>query len=48
MATYREPAKEEAVALFTAIEKKFPHKTVGEDAWYLVLVSRQMHALFFH
>ncbi|KAK0123752.1 hypothetical protein ONS95_008759 [Cadophora gregata] len=39
MATIHEPTKEEAVALFEAIETKFPHKTVGEDAWYLVALS---------
>lgn len=33
------PITEEAIALFEAIEKKFPHKSVGEDRWYLVAVS---------
>ncbi|KAG4432305.1 hypothetical protein IFR05_012212 [Cadophora sp. M221] len=39
MTTLHEPTKAEAVALFEAIEKKFPHKTVGGGAWYLVLLS---------
>ncbi|KAH7377457.1 hypothetical protein BKA64DRAFT_688167 [Cadophora sp. MPI-SDFR-AT-0126] len=39
MGTTHEPRQEGAVALFEAIEKKFPHKTAGEDAWYLVVLS---------
>jgi hypothetical protein len=35
----KEPTTEEAIALFAAIEKKFPHNTLGEDKWYLVAVS---------
>jgi chromosome segregation ATPase len=35
----RKPTKEAAVELFEAIETKFPHKTLGEDKWYLVVVS---------
>lgn len=42
MATTAEPTKEEAVSLFEAVEKKFPHKTVGEDTWYLVVVRWQI------
>jgi hypothetical protein len=38
MSTIHEPTAEEAVALFEAIEKKFPHKTLGEDKWYIVAV----------
>jgi hypothetical protein len=33
------PSTEEAIALFEAVERKFPHKTVGDDKWYLVVVS---------
>lgn len=35
----RNPTKKAAVELFEAIEAKFPHKTLGEDKWYLVVVS---------
>lgn len=38
MATIREPTPEEAIILFKAIEERFPHKTVGDDKWYLVTV----------
>jgi len=30
---------EEAIALFEALENKFPHKSLGDDRWYLVAVS---------
>ncbi|KAL2075076.1 hypothetical protein VTL71DRAFT_18 [Oculimacula yallundae] len=39
MATYREPTEEEAFTLFEAVDTKFPHNTLGEDAWYLVVLS---------
>ena len=45
MATIHEPTADEAVALFHAIEEKFPHKTVGKDKWYLVAVSWQIFIL---
>ena len=35
------PTKDTAIKLFEAIEMKFPHKTLGEDKWYLVVVSVQ-------
>jgi hypothetical protein len=35
------PTKESTIDLFKAIETKFPHKTLGEDKWYLVVVSLQ-------
>lgn len=35
------PTKEKAVELFKAIETKFPHRTLGGDKWYLVVVSGQ-------
>jgi hypothetical protein len=35
------PTKEKAVELFKAIETKFPSKTLGEDKWYLVVVSER-------
>ncbi|TVY75992.1 hypothetical protein LSUE1_G004270 [Lachnellula suecica] len=39
MATIQEPTTEEAVALFKAIEEKFPKQTLGEDKWYLPVLS---------
>ncbi|KAF8853274.1 hypothetical protein BDZ45DRAFT_598791 [Acephala macrosclerotiorum] len=39
MAVAQDPTKDEAIALFESIEKKFPHKTVGNDTWYMVVLS---------
>jgi hypothetical protein len=39
MAEFQEPTKEDAIALFEEIQKKFPSGTLGEDKWYLVTVS---------
>lgn len=39
MAVAQGPTKDEAIALFESIEKKFPHKTVGNDTWYMVVLS---------
>ncbi|TAQ85424.1 hypothetical protein B7494_g6246 [Chlorociboria aeruginascens] len=33
------PTTKEALALFEAVEKKFPHATIGDDKWYLVVLS---------
>ena len=41
MAEFQEPTKEESIALFEAIQKKFPSKALGCDKWYLVTVSWQ-------
>ena len=35
------PTEGLAIDLFEAIEKKFPHRTLGKDKWYLVVVSKQ-------
>lgn len=35
----RDPTADEALALFKAIEEKFPAKTLGDDKWYLLAVS---------
>lgn len=35
---FEEPSVDGALALFKAIENKFPHKTVGDNKWYLVVV----------
>lgn len=34
----KEPSVEDAIALFKAVEEKFP-KALGEDKWYLVVVG---------
>lgn len=41
MAAIYEPTKEDAIALFEAIQRKFPNGTLGDDKWYLVTVSWQ-------
>ncbi|KAH8598285.1 hypothetical protein B0O99DRAFT_58431 [Bisporella sp. PMI_857] len=33
------PTEQDAVALFEALEFKFPHRTLGNDKWYLVALS---------
>ncbi|PMD41083.1 hypothetical protein L207DRAFT_426493 [Hyaloscypha variabilis F] len=39
MAEFHEPTKEDAFALFEAIQQKFPNETLGDDKWYLVTLS---------
>lgn len=39
MATNADPTPEDAIKLFRAVEEKFPHETLGNDKWYLVVVS---------
>ena len=39
----RDPTDDEALALFKAIEEKFPSQTLGEDKWYVLLVGTTMH-----
>ena len=40
MASYPpERTPEEAISLFKAVEEKFPSESLGDDRWYLVLVS---------
>ncbi|PBP17140.1 hypothetical protein BUE80_DR012070, partial [Diplocarpon rosae] len=39
MSSLCEPTKDDALALFKDIEAKFPHKTIGADMWYLVVLS---------
>ena len=48
MAEQQEPTKEDAVALFEAIETKFPSGTLGDDKWYLVTVSYETLLVAFH
>jgi hypothetical protein len=36
----RDPTEDEALTLFKAIEEKFPSKTLGDDKWYVLAVSR--------
>lgn len=42
----RDPTDDEALALFKAIEEKFPSQTLGDDKWYVLLVSiaMQLHS----
>ena len=42
--TPHEPTDTEALALFTAIEEKFPSTTLGNDTWYILLVSNVAQA----
>lgn len=35
----RDPTEAEALALFDAIENKFPSKTLGDNRWYVLAVS---------
>jgi hypothetical protein len=35
----RDPTEDEALALFKAIEEKFPSKSLGDDKWYVLMVS---------
>ena len=40
MASYPpERTPEEAISLFKAVEEKFPSESLGDDRWYLILVS---------
>ena len=39
--TIKRRTSKEAIELFEAVERKFPHKTLGDDKWYLVVVSRE-------
>jgi len=34
-----EPTKEDAVALFKAIEDHFPSKSLGDDKWYILALA---------
>ncbi|KAE8444916.1 hypothetical protein EG329_014043 [Mollisiaceae sp. DMI_Dod_QoI] len=33
------PTKDEAITLFESVEEKFPHETLGDDKWYMVVLS---------
>lgn len=39
MAITQEPTAAQAIDLFEEVEQKFPHKTLGEETWYLVVLS---------
>jgi hypothetical protein len=34
----RDPTEDEALALFKAVEERFPSKTLGGDKWYILTV----------
>lgn len=40
MAITQEPTAAQAIDLFEEVEQKFPHKTLGEETWYLVVVGQ--------
>jgi hypothetical protein len=35
------PTAADATALFEGVQKKYPHKALGDDTWYMVVVSGQ-------
>ncbi|KAI9729618.1 MAG: hypothetical protein M1818_008465 [Claussenomyces sp. TS43310] len=37
--SYKDPTAEDAIALFTELEKKFPSASLGDDKWYLVALA---------
>jgi hypothetical protein len=37
-----DPTEAEALALFKAIEEKFPSETVGHDKWYVLTVCENL------
>lgn len=39
----RDPNDDEALALFKAIEEKFPSQSLGDDKWYVLLVWHVLH-----
>lgn len=39
MATIQEPIPADAATLFEAIERKFPHRALSSESWYLVVLS---------
>ncbi|KNG48505.1 hypothetical protein DDE82_002046 [Stemphylium lycopersici] len=41
----RDRTDDEALALFKAIEEKFPSQTLGEDKWYVLLLKAQLAAI---
>jgi hypothetical protein len=34
----RDPTEDEALALFKAVEEKFPSESLGNDKWYVLIV----------
>jgi hypothetical protein len=42
METIQGPTPADAVILFEAIKQRFPHNALGNDSWYLVVVSLQI------
>ena len=38
-----DPTDDEALALFKAIEEKFPSQSLGDDKWYVLLVWPVLH-----
>jgi hypothetical protein len=46
METIQGPTPADAVTLFEAVEQKFPHKALGSESWYLVVVSSHIICLY--
>lgn len=44
----RDPTEDEALALFKAIEEKFPSKSLGDDKWYVLTVRNTIHSPDIH
>lgn len=40
-----DPTSEEALALFEAVEEKFPSNTLGDDKWYILTVCGAMRSI---
>jgi hypothetical protein len=40
----RDPTEDEALALFKAVEERFPAKTLGDNKWYVLLVCISLSA----
>lgn len=37
-----DPTNDEALALFRSVEELFPSKSLGDDKWYILTVSRRL------
>jgi hypothetical protein len=37
-----DPTEDDALALFKAVEEKFPSKSLGDDKWYVLAVCTCM------
>lgn len=44
----RDPTENEALALFAALEEKFPSKSLGSNKWYILAVRNFLRAVESH